>query len=137
MKQVTQAVKARFRQTCASQRGVTLVELLIALSILGVLFAIAVPAYQSSIATSEEGVLRTNMYSIEIFQEDFFLRTGGYANNLADIAAIDVAIGWDPRANDGITYAIANSDGSLYDLTAMHPDGWSVCVRFPARDPCP
>ena len=55
------------------QSGVTLIELLIALVLLGILFSFAVPAYQSSIDTSQEAVVRSNIMSIEIFQEDFLL----------------------------------------------------------------
>ena len=118
--------------------GVTLIELLIAIVILGIVFSFALPAYNSYIATSEEGVLRSNMFTIEMFQEDFFLRNGVYADDLADIAAINAAIGWDPRVDDGITYSIDDGDETaFYDLTAVHPDGLTVCIRFPAKDACP
>jgi type IV pilus assembly protein PilE len=119
------------------QSGVTLIELLIALVLLGILFSFAVPAYQSSIDTSQEAVVRSNIMSIEIFQEDFLLRTGGYANDLGNIAAIEEAIGWAPQGDDGSTYSIAGSDGSRYDVTAIHPNGMTVCLRLPTRETCP
>ena len=118
-------------------RGITLIELLVALVILGVLMSFALPAYQGSVDTAEEGVVRSNIMSIEVFQEDFFLRNGNYANNLADIAAIEGAIGWAPQSDDGTTYSIANSDGTLYQVTATTPDGLTVCIRFPDRTVCP
>ncbi|MEQ8691975.1 MAG: prepilin-type N-terminal cleavage/methylation domain-containing protein [Pseudomonadales bacterium] len=122
-----------------AQSGFTLIELMITIVIMGILVSIAVPAYQNYVATSEEGVLRGNIMTIEIFQEDFFLRTGAYAHNLADIAAIEAAIGWDPRTEDGITYAIATSadPDEFYDITGTHPDGWSVCIRMPDKVACP
>lgn len=123
----------------SDQRGVTLIELLIALTILGVLFTFALPAYQATVDTSEEGVVSSNIYTIEMFQEDFFLRNGNYARDLDNIAEIEAAIGWNPRANDGITYAIAAgaAGDTFYDVTATHPDGWTVCVRFPNKIRCP
>ncbi|NKC00980.1 MAG: prepilin-type N-terminal cleavage/methylation domain-containing protein [Pseudomonadales bacterium] len=121
----------------SGQKGVTLIELMIALVLLGILFSFAVPAYQSSIDTSQEGVVRSNIMGMEIFQEDFFLRTGGYANDLGDIAAIEGSIGWAPQSDDGSTYSIAASDGTRYDVTAVHPDGLTVCIRLPAREACP
>ena len=53
---------------------------------------------QHYIDTGEEGVLVHNISTIEIFQEDFRLRNGAYAVDLADIAAITAAIGWNPQA---------------------------------------
>ena len=119
------------------QQGLTIIELLVAMTILGILAAIAVPTYRGYIETSQEGVLRSNMMSIEMFQEDFFLRNGAYANDLADIAAIENAIGWNPRTEDGITYSIAASDGTFYRVTGVHPDGLTVCIDFPDKDACP
>lgn len=115
--------------------GFTLLELMVVLAIVGVLFSFALSSYQNNIDTAEEGVVRTNMHTIEIFQEDFFMRTGGYANDLANVGIILTAIGWDPR--DEFTYAISASDGSRYDLTSTHPDGWTICVRYPERVACP
>ncbi|MCR9261501.1 MAG: prepilin-type N-terminal cleavage/methylation domain-containing protein [Pseudomonadaceae bacterium] len=119
------------------QNGMTLIELLVAVVILGVVLSFALPAYQGYVETSQEGVVRGNIDNIEIFQEDVFLRTGAYANDLADIDAIDAAIGWEPRNNDGITYSIDPSDGTFYEVTAVHPDGLTVCVRYPDRIACP
>ena len=117
-------------------QGFTLIELLIVISIMTIVLSVAVPAYQSYIRDSQEGVLVSNIHTIEIFQEDFFLRNGVYADNLANIAAITTAIGWDPQSDDGITYAIADSDGTVYEVTGTHPDGFSVCIEFPIKNRC-
>ena len=71
-------------------------EMLVSVAIMAVLLGFAVPAYQRYVTTAQEGVLRNNIQSMHIFQEDYFLRTGRYANNLADLAAIEAAIGWRP-----------------------------------------
>ena len=116
--------------------GFSLIELMVALGIIAVLAAFAVPAYNSYVDTAEQGQLISNIQTMEVFQEDFFLRNGAYANNLADIAAIDGAIGWTPQRNDGITYSIANSDGTFYRVTAVAPNGLTVCMQFPDNVLC-
>ena len=116
--------------------GFTLTELMITLVIVGVLMSFALPAYQSYIATADESVVVNNIQSMRMFQEDYLLRNGTYAVNLANIAAIEAEIGWDPQSDDGITYSIADGDGSSYSVTAVHPDGLSVCITYPANTRC-
>jgi prepilin-type N-terminal cleavage/methylation domain-containing protein len=118
------------------QSGFTIIELMIALGIIAILSAIAVPMYNDYIETGEDGRLASNIATIEVFQERVLMREGAYANDLADIAAIEAATGWNPRANDGVTYSIAASDGTLYQVTATAPDGRSFCLEFPSKDPC-
>ena len=120
----------------AIQQGFSLVELMVAMGILAVIAAFALPAYVSYTETAENGQLVSNISTMRPFQEDFFLRNGNYAVNLADIAAIENAIGWEPRDNDGVTYSIANGDGTTYSVTAVSPNGVTVCRIYPANNPC-
>ena len=118
------------------QTGFSLIELMIAVGIIAILSAFALPAYNSYIETAERGRLVSNMETMAVFQEDFFLRNGSYAVNLANAAAIEAAIGWEPRADDGVTYSIANSDGTTYSVTATNANGMSLCRVYPADTPC-
>lgn len=118
------------------QAGFTLIELMIGIGIIAILAAFALPAYNSYIATAEQGQLISNMKTMEVFQEDFFLRNGEYAVNLANIAAIEAAIGWEPQADDGIAYSIADGDGTSYEVTAVGPTGLTICMEYPANNPC-
>lgn len=128
---------ATMRKRPASQAGFTLMELMVAIGIIAIISAIALPAYESYVETSQEGVLISNMSTIEVFQEDFRLRNGAYAVDLADKAAIEAAINWQPRDAAGYTYVIADSDGTFYRLTGTDPDGTTLCMEFPTKTPCP
>ena len=123
--------------TRAPSSGFTLIELMIAVAILAVIASVALPAYQDYIATSREGVLVTNISTMEMFQEDFRLRNGGYLTSAADNAAIEAGIGWAPQSDDGTTYVITDAGGGSYDVTATAPDGTALCLRMPAKDRCP
>lgn len=119
-----------------SSAGFSLMEMLVAVTIMGVLAAFALPAYNEYVQSSEEAALTASMATMEVFQEDFRLRTGNYAVNLADKAAILAAIDWDPR--DDNTYVIANNTtpAVLYSVTATNPAGLVLCLNFPAKTRC-
>lgn len=70
------------------QQGFTLIELMIVVAIIGVLSAIAVPAYQNYVAKSETasavGTLRGLLTNIDMYQQE---NAGTFPENLADIGA--------------------------------------------------
>jgi type IV pilus assembly protein PilE len=117
-------------------RGFTLIELMIVVAIIAVISAIAIPLYSGYIQTSREGVLVNGISTMEIFQEDFRLRTGDYFAPAADVAAIEAGIGWEPRDDGDVTYSIAAA-GNSYDVTATDETGVEVCLRLPEKVPCP
>ncbi len=116
--------------------GFTLLELLVVIAIVALLAALAIPAYRGYLQTSREGVLISNIAGIEVFQEDFRLRTGEYLRQAADSAAIAAAINWQPRAGDGTRYRIAPGPGHSYQVIARSPDGTRVCQQLPDRVRC-
>ena len=113
-------------------KGFTLLELMIAVAIIAIVAAVAIPTYTGYIATSREAVLVNNISTMEIFQEDRRLRLGTYLTNAADVAAITAAIDWAPEGDEpGTTYAIAPGPAGSYEVTATSPDGTTVCMRLP------
>jgi Tfp pilus assembly protein PilE len=109
---------------------------MIAVAVIAVLASIALPAYNGYIQTSREGVLVSNIATMEVFQEDFRLRTGSYLTVAADAAAIDAAIGWLPQDDVGTTYSIAAGAGNTYEVTATDDVGTTVCLRLPPKVRC-
>ena len=113
-----------------------MIELMIAVAIIAIIAAVALPTYTGYIATSREGVLVSNISTIEIFQEDFNLRNGAYLLVAANIAAITAGIGWAPQTDDGTTYVISDGGGGSYDVTATDATDTVVCMRFPQKNRC-
>jgi prepilin-type N-terminal cleavage/methylation domain-containing protein len=124
------------RRSKQEQLGFTLIELMIVVAIIAIVSAIAIPLYNGYIQTSREGVLVNNISTIEIFQEDFRLRTGNYFAPAADTAAITAGIGWNPRDDGDVQYSIAAA-GNSYRVTATDAGGVTVCLQMPEKIRCP
>ncbi|MEJ2464839.1 MAG: prepilin-type N-terminal cleavage/methylation domain-containing protein [Candidatus Thiodiazotropha sp.] len=74
--------------------GFSIAELMLAMAILAILAAIAIPAYKGYVQTSEMGGAVQEMKQIELAVENYKLDTGAYPNSLADIE-IDMLDPWD------------------------------------------
>lgn len=66
----------------ARHRGVTLIELMIVLIVIGVLAAIAVPAYRSHVLRVQRTDATAALLRIQSAQEKFFVQNGRYATDL-------------------------------------------------------
>lgn len=121
--------------------GFTLVELLVAVAVVALLAAIAVPVYRDYTATSRDSVLLNQINAMAVFQEDTRLRTGRYGAGEYDgargVNTLRTSIGWAPAADDGRTYAVTADAGTSWTVTATDASGRSLCRVFPGGEECP
>lgn len=124
----------------ARMRGFTLIELMIAVGIIGIIAAIAFPMYQDYITTARVSVMNDAIQSIRLMQEDRRLSKGEFVEGTYDPAnpsaagGLTAELGWAPRSTvDVITYVVTcTTDGATspecartsgYTVTATHADG--------------
>jgi prepilin-type N-terminal cleavage/methylation domain-containing protein len=69
-----------------NKRGFTLIELLITVAIIGILAAIAIPAYVGQQRRSARTEASTNLQNLRLLEEQYFADRGIYAPNVAPLS---------------------------------------------------
>ncbi len=65
-----------------NRRGFTLIELMIVMTIIGILAAISVPNYQWGVIKAREAVLRENLYTLRSCIDQHFTDQGKYPESI-------------------------------------------------------
>ena len=89
-------------------KGVTLIELIIVVAIIGIIAAIAVPSYQNQITSSRRGDGMSQLLQMHLQQEGYRLENISYATT----AQLGVP------TSDTYTYTVSNVSATTFTLNA-------------------
>jgi type IV pilus assembly protein PilE len=89
-------------------KGITLIELMVTVAIIGIIASIALPSFQDQIVSSRRGDGMTQLLQLQMQQESFRLENNSYATT-AQLAL---------PTNDYYNYTASNISATAYTLTA-------------------
>ena len=101
-------------------KGFTLIELMIVVSIVGILATIAVPSYQSSVIKAREAVLRQDLFTMRELLDHHRADKGKYPPSLDGLVTAGYlrAIPIDPFTNSPSSWQqiIEPTEGGIFDV---------------------
>ncbi|MBK9307841.1 MAG: prepilin-type N-terminal cleavage/methylation domain-containing protein [Nitrospira sp.] len=102
------------------ERGFTLVELMIVVSIVGILATIAAPSYQSSLIRAKETVLRQDLFTLRELLDHHRADQGKYPPSLEGLVSAGYlrAIPKDPFTNSSTSWQEITepTEGGIFDV---------------------
>ena len=126
-------------------RGITLIELMIVITILGILAAVAFPSYQKFMQRAKRNEAKAALLQIATNQERWYLNNNRYTTDMRDLG-FPVAGGF-VTESDAYTINVTAADANNFNATATYNfaddeagkcqtfqiDGRGVCSSSPAR----
>jgi len=117
-------------------RGVTLVELMIVIAVIGTLAAIAIPSYRRYLIRSQRSEAKISLMQLQTAEEKFYLQNNAYTNNVT--AAPPTGLGLQATSETGkynIAITTFPADAQSYTATASPRSGGgqtddTQCVNF-------
>jgi type IV pilus assembly protein PilE len=94
-------------------RGVTLLEVMVVVVIVGILAAVAIPAYNNYITRSRRSDAFTALETVRAAQEMYRAEQGFYSGGFDDLAGCSSTM-----AGDNYTVGVSRTDNTHYTTTA-------------------
>ncbi len=104
------------------EAGYTLVEMMIVVAILGILGAVAIPAYQGYVASGKEAEAKAGLSNIALLEEQYFAQNRTYVA-AANAAVLKSTIGFKAEADTNYTWSVVAGTSGIATSFKATADG--------------
>jgi type IV pilus assembly protein PilA len=123
----------KLRSRVQDEKGFTLIELLVVILIIGILAAIALPAFLNQREKAQDSEAKTGARTVQTALETYYTDNQAYTDDTAALVAIEPAITQLLEPVNGVTRLTVDGDATTYSI-AMASKGSNAVVYTIARD---
>lgn len=116
-----ETMKVHSKAIHSKAKGFTLIEVMITVTIIGILAAIALPSYQNYIIQTRRVEAQGLLLELSSYMERFFTENGRYDKLMDGSVSVSLPFSTSPKAATDVVYDLqltATTTGTTFDLTA-------------------
>lgn len=111
----------RLRHRAGGQEGFTLIELLVVILIIGILAAIAMPAFLNQKGKAQDASVKSDIRTAQTAEETWYTDNQTYTGNVADLTGIEPTLNSATAAPESL--AVPAAGANAFTITAGSKSG--------------
>jgi type IV pilus assembly protein PilA len=123
----------KLRTRAQDEKGFTLIELLVVILIIGILAAIALPAFLNQREKAQDTEAKTAARTAQTAMETYYTDNQAYTAAVADLVAIEPSLA-NAVAELGLASALVGADGYSVTATSKSSDATTFTIEVAAGD---